>query len=470
MKKLLNFKALMIALGILMFPVLSFASHSAGTAPSVAGIRIEFILFALTLIGVALFHHHTLKVALIGLTAVLLFKFIFADGFNFLHHMLGEISFIEQLSDKEMRQGEWAILLNLFGLLVGFAVLAKHFEDSGVPDLLPKFLPDDWKGPFVLLVFIFILSSFLDNIAAAMIGGTIALIIFNKKVHIGYIAAIVAASNAGGSGSVVGDTTTTMMWIDGVDAFNVFHAYVAAIVAFFVFAIIASIQQDKYQRIQRDSKSDVKIDYVKLLIVALILAMTIITNIFFDFPALGVWIAILIGALIRKTPWGEAKEAVSGSVFLLSLVTIASMMPVEELPDASWQTSLSLGFISAVFDNIPLTKLALDQGHYDWGMLAYAVGFGGSMVWFGSSAGVAITNKFTEARNVGLWVKSAWYIILAYVIGFFALYLTMGWEPASNKQHTEPVIDCKAEKCKAREDAKANFQIETNTQQINSAN
>lgn len=470
MKKLLNLKALFIALGFLMFPVFAFASHSAGSAPSIAGIRIEFLLFALTLVGVALFHHHTLKVALIGLAAVLLFKFIFADGFNLLNHMFGENSIIQQITDKEMRQGEWAILLNLFGLLVGFSVLAKHFEESGIPDLLPKFLPDDWKGPFVLLIFIFILSSFLDNIAAAMIGGTIAIIIFKRRVHIGYIAAIVAASNAGGSGSVVGDTTTTMMWIDGVDAFNVFHAYVAAIVAFFVFAIIASIQQDKYQRIQKDSNLNVKIDYVKLLIVALILAMTIITNVVFDFPALGVWIAILIGALIRKTPWGEAKEAVSGSVFLLSLVTIASMMPVEELPDASWQTSLSLGFISAIFDNIPLTKLALDQGHYDWGMLAYAVGFGGSMIWFGSSAGVAITNKFTEARNVGLWIKNGWYIIIAYVVGFFALYLLMGWEPASNKQHNEPVIECKAEKCKARDDAKANYQIDTLSTEINPAN
>ena len=60
------------------------------------------------------------------------------------------------------------------------------------------------------------LSSFLDNIAAALIGGTMARHVFRGKVHIGYLAAIVAASNAGGSGSVVGDTTTTMMWIDGV--------------------------------------------------------------------------------------------------------------------------------------------------------------------------------------------------------------------------------------------------------------
>ena len=70
-------------------------------------------------------------------------------------------------------------------------------------------------------------------------------------------------------------------------------------------------------------------------------------------------------------------ETVKGSIFLLSLVTCASMMPVERLPIALWQTAMGLGFVSAVFDNIPLTALALKQGGYDWGMLAYAVGFGG---------------------------------------------------------------------------------------------
>jgi Na+/H+ antiporter NhaD/arsenite permease-like protein len=36
-------------------------------------------------------------------------------------------------------------------------------------------------------------------------------------------------------------------------------------------------------------------------------------------------------------------------------------MPVEKLPAASWQTAFGLGFVSAVFDNIPLTALALSR-------------------------------------------------------------------------------------------------------------
>jgi Na+/H+ antiporter NhaD/arsenite permease-like protein len=347
--------------------------------------------------------------------------------------------------DKGLRQGEWGIILNLLGLLLGFAILSKIFEESGVPDVLPRFLPDDWKGPFLLLVFVFILSSFLDNIAAALIGGTIALVVFKKKVHIGYVAAIVAASNAGGSGSVVGDTTTTMMWIDGVSALNVLHGFVAAGTALLFFAWFASHQQDKYQQIQKDADSTAKIDWMKIFNVALILAGAIISNILYDMPALGVWIAIVIGALIRPVPWQEVPGAIKGTIFLLCLVFCASMMPVEELPDASWITALSLGFLSAVFDNIPLTKLCLDQGHYDWGMLAYSVGFGGSMIWFGSSAGVAITNKFPEGRNVVEWVKKGWHVSVAYVIGFFVLFFVMGWEPADNKEHK--IINCPVPGC-----------------------
>jgi Na+/H+ antiporter NhaD/arsenite permease-like protein len=428
---------------ILLCPVAIFASD--GSVPMIGPVRVEFLIFGLILLGVALFHKQTFWVAVTGLAVLLAFKFIFDPAFHLGEHMFGTTPFGEQILDKDLRQGEWGIILNLLGLLLGFAILSKIFEESGVPGALPKFLPNDWKGPALLLVFIFILSSFLDNIAAALIGGTIALVVFKNKVHIGYIAAIVAASNAGGSGSVVGDTTTTMMWIDGVSLLNVVHAYVAAGVALLIVAWFAAHQQDKYQPIQKDADITVKIDWLKILIVALILIGAIISNFVYDMPALGVWIAIVISAVLRPIPWKEVPGSIKGTIFLLCLVMCASMMPVEELPDASWVTALALGFLSAVFDNIPLTKLCLEQGHYDWGMLAYTVGFGGSMIWFGSSAGVAITNKFPEARNVILWLKKGWHVAVAYVLGFFVLYLVMGWEPADNNEHK--IINCPVPGC-----------------------
>ena len=412
-----GFKVLLMVLSFVLLPVLLHAQGSA--VPSIGPIRVEFILFGLTLLGVALFHKHTMWVALTGLVVIMAFKLIFDSGFNTVEHFLGGAH----------EEGEWRILLNLMGLLFGFAILAKHFEESGVPDALPKFLPNDWKGGLVLLFLIMVLSSFLDNIAAAMIGGTIAMVVYKGKVHLGFLAAIVAASNAGGAGSVVGDTTTTLMWIDGVNPVWVLPAFVASIASFLIFGFFGSRQQDRFQKIIKDNVKTITIDKKKIFIVALILAGAIITNYTLDFPAAGVWIAILLGTLFSKTPWYEMKNSFKGTIFLMSLVTCASMMPVEELPPASWQSAFILGFVSAVFDNIPLTKLCLDQGGYDWGMLAYSVGFGGSMIWFGSSAGVALSNMYPEAKNTVNYLKKGWHVAVAYVFGFFVMLGVVGWHP-----------------------------------------
>ena len=101
----------------------------------------------------------------------------------------------------------------------------------------------------------------------------------------------------------------------------------------------------------------------------------------------------------------------------------------ENAPTLYHRVTLGLGFLSAVFDNIPLTALALKQGGYDWGFLAYTVGFGGSMIWFGSSAGVAISNMYPEAKSVGLWLRHGWFVAVSYIVGFFVMLAVVGWNP-----------------------------------------
>ena len=50
------------------------------TSVPVFGVPVDFVLFALTLLGVALFHHHTLRVALAGLATITLFKILFTGS------------------------------------------------------------------------------------------------------------------------------------------------------------------------------------------------------------------------------------------------------------------------------------------------------------------------------------------------------------------------------------------------------
>ena len=394
------------------------------------GIPIEFILFGATLLGVALFHHQTLYVAVGGMLVITVYKLGFA-GFSEGAGFTGLLAHFVH---------EWVTLANLLGLLVGFALLSDHFEKSQVPDVLPKFLPDDWKGGFVLLILVFVLSSFLDNIAAAIIGATIAKTVFRHKVHIGYVAAIVAASNAGGSGSVVGDTTTTMMWLAGISPLAVFPAYIAALVALIVCGIPAALQQHKHQPILKHERRGHHVEWTRLGIVVVILVAAIAMNVYanqsmgplaskFPWIGLAVWVAILVAAPLRAPNWALVPGAAMGALFLLSLVFAASMMPVDHLPPASWQSAFALGFVSAVFDNIPLTALAIHQGGFDWGMLAYSVGFGGSMLWFGSSAGVAVSGMFDGAKSAGAWLRGGWHVVLAYVVGFFVMLALWGWHP-----------------------------------------
>ena len=66
-------------------------------------------------------------------------------------------------------------------------------------------------------------------------------------------------------------------------------------------------------------------------------------------------------------------------------------------------------------------------------------GFGGSMIWFGSSAGVALSNMYPEAKSVGQWLKHGWFIAVAYVIGFFVLLAVLGWHPNERHKGQVPV-------------------------------
>jgi Na+/H+ antiporter NhaD/arsenite permease-like protein len=390
----------------------------------------EFLLFGATLLGVAAFHHHTLKVALAGLAATLAYKLGisgFAEG-------PGLVGLSGHLGHH------WVELANLGLLLLGFAMLSRHFEESKVPELVPRILPVGHRGGLVLLGIVFVLSAFLDNIAGALIGATLAGHVYDKKVHVGFLAAIVAASIAGGAGSVVGDTTTTMIWIAGHSPLAVAEAAIGALAAFTVFAIPAVRAQQRFAPMVAPVAAASPVDWARIGIVALMLVCAVGANVAAGvfMPALShavpiiglaLWLALLAGALLRRPDWSILPEAAKGTLFLLALVLAASLMPVQQLPAASIASTLGLGFLSAVFDNIPLTALALEQGGYDWGFLAYAVGFGGSMLWFGSSAGVAVANIFPEARSVMAWLRAAWWMPIAYLTGFAMMLFTIGWHP-----------------------------------------
>jgi len=391
---------------------------------------VEFYLFGLMLLGVAVLPRRALAVGLVGLAAIVGYEAL-VSGFP---TGSGAAALGRHLAH------EWVTFANLFLLLVGFAVLSNQFEQSNLPDHLPNLLPDDWTGGLALLGIVFVLSAFLDNIAAAVLGGVMARHVYRGRVSVGFLAAIVASANAGGAGSVIGDTTTTLMWLRGVSPLTLVSAYAAALPAFAVVGLAGAWQQQRFQPILARDEEGHPLQWRRIWIVAAILAAAVAANVAANSSSggeaaapwlgLALWGAILSTSLIAKPDWSVTRDGTKGAVFLVTLVAAASLMPVGDLPDPSWASAFALGLLSALFDNIPLTALALRQGGYDWALLAYAVGFGGSMLWFGSSAGVAITNLYPEGRSLAAWLKQGWFVPVAYVVGFFALLLALGWRPS----------------------------------------
>jgi Na+/H+ antiporter NhaD/arsenite permease-like protein len=396
---------------------------------NILGVPFEFVLFAITLLGVATFHRRTFTVALVGLSVIVTYL-----SLNDLEDGAGVIRIAHHVLSERVE------LINLFLLLTGFALIAKKFERSGLPDAIPNILPGGWLGALVLLAIVFMLSAVLDNIAGALVGATIARHVFADKVHIAYLAAIVAASNAGGAGSVIGDTTTTMMWIAGISPLSVLHAFAGSAAAFAVFAPFAAVAQHRLSPVQKSGLATATVDWARVAIVVFALSAAVTANVvatlfvpevLHGWPVLGmtIWGAMLLASLIRAPDLKIVAPAAKGACFLLALVIAASLMPVETLPAPSAQVAFALGAVSSVFDNIPLTAMAIDQGGHDWGVLAYAVGFGGSMIWFGSSAGVAVANLFPEAKSTLAWLRAGWPIVLGYAVGFAVLLVTFGWRP-----------------------------------------
>lgn len=394
-------------------------------------VPVEFGLFGLMLLGIAIFHKRSLDISLAGLLLIVAYEALF----SVFPTGSGAGALLRHL------EREWVTVTNLLLLLVGFELLSNHFEQSNVPDHLPRVLPDDWTGGLALLAIVFVLSGFLDNIAAAVFGGVMARHVYQGRVCVGFLAAIVASANAGGAGSVIGDTTTTIMWLNGISPIDVLPAYLPSVVAFAIFGPLGAWRQHRAHPILADNLPDcAPIYWKRIWVVAAILATAVAANVLANIlsegeetvPWLGMtlWAAILLLSPICKPDWSKMRPALKGTFFLIALVLAASLMPVKTLPDPSWQSTFGLGLLSSVFDNIPLTVIALEQRGYDWALLAYAVGFGGSMVWFGSSAGVAITNDFPEGRSVKAWLTQGWFVPVAYVIAFGAMLVFVGWRPS----------------------------------------
>lgn len=416
------------------------------------------VMFVAMLVGLLLLHHHKLWVVIAGFL-VIGATFVWGHGWT-----EEGVSLSEGLTEFAHHFSEWHrfhLLYNLTLMLPGFALVAHYFEHSGASQGIAKMLRKD----ALVLWAVFWLSMILDNIAAAMIGGTILLAMYGKgRVPFPMLIGIICASNLGGAGSPVGDTTTVMMFVSQdpkIGVLEIMTAFVATIPAQLLLVawaarsgqgIMPTTGIPELPTEAREEYDDRHLgeDNVRALeegthekrvnwrwILPLLGIPGLVVGNLLDQPGFGLWAGVLLGVLLgwirfeRKAAW----SALPNTAFLVLLVATAEMLPLHEVKPylealTRDQIAILMGLLSAWFDNIPLTAICLSLKDFDWGLLAYCAGFGGSAMWFGSSAGVALGLLFKEVYDTKRWIKPFFVVTGIYLAGvacYMAAFHGLPW-------------------------------------------
>lgn len=386
-------------------------------------VPMEFVIYAMMLLGIATFTRDNITVATFGFMGILIYKLTYNPNFELLERLMGVNNIYEQIIEGDFRFKEWFVVFNLLGIFLGLPIMASHFMKSKLVDVIIPSLRQDWTTPLLLLIVVFVLSVLINDITATLIGVVAAIIMFSGKLHIGYVVAIVATANIGGIGNISDVLPNNIISSLGVTTKDILLAYIGGFVAFVVFAPISAIAQYKKEALViPEANHRIFINSKHLIATILIIGISIITKYTLNSSAIGVWVGIAISTCFVQTDWKVFERTIPCSVFLMLLIFAAGLMPVDELPQASTVTTFALGLVSSFFNNIPLMKLALEQEGYNLPLLIYSINLGGSLLWFGSAAGIAISNIATEARAVSRWVYYGWFVVLAYIIGFLSLY------------------------------------------------
>lgn len=318
----------------------------------------------------------------------------------------------------------------------------------------------------------FFLSPIADNLTTALVMGTVVLSTLgkNKKVAAGTLVSVVIAANAGGVFSPFGDITTLMIWQKGAVRFGQFFAlFVPALVNWIVPAVIISFTLPKKQSDVSNGIADVRKG--GYFVVGLFFA-TIGTTVFLDHvlrlpPFLGMMMGL--GALNLYGYFLNGKEArlfAKASMASTSSHETDVRWPIRKpfdifgiLEKVEWDTLLffygimlcvggvsaigyleglskflyadlgstianvSIGLLSAIVDNIPLTFAVLtmnpDMNLGQWLLITLTAGVGGSLLSIGSAAGVALMGIGRGVYTFSAHLRWMWAILLGFVASIF---------------------------------------------------
>lgn len=307
----------------------------------------------------------------------------------------------------------------------------------------------------------FFLSPVADNLTTALIIGAVVMAVGKdspKFIGLTCISVVVAA-NAGGAFSPFGDITTLMVWQSGkATFFEFFDLFLPAVVTFLIPALIIS----RYIPNGLPPRSEVQIKVkrfgfftVFLFVLTITLAVTF-ENILGLPPYLGMMFGLsllFLSIYFSQKIVPEDHEDRDFNVFselaipewdtLLfffgvmycvgALGFLGYLSAASDIMYGEWgptNANIAAGIISAIIDNIPIMFAILtmepEMSHFQWLLITFTAGVGGSLLAVGSAAGVALMGVAKEHYTFMSHLKWSWAIALGYAAGIYVHFLVNG--------------------------------------------
>ncbi|WP_310439457.1 sodium:proton antiporter NhaD [Sulfuricurvum sp.] len=303
----------------------------------------------------------------------------------------------------------------------------------------------------------FFISPVADNLTTALILSTVLLTIDNKTKEFLVPGAInvVVAANAGGAWSPFGDITTLMVWAAEKGAFTDFlYLFPAAFIGWLITAaLLVRYVPDIDPNKDGDPEAAAKIEILKggkviIAFGALTIALAVAGKQVLHLPPMwGMLFGLAILQLYMyflKTKHNvdvsifQAMSKVENNTLLFFFGILAAVGALHFMGFLTYAAKLyemfdptvvniGVGFLSAIVDNVPVMSAVLKANpaidHAQWMLVTMTAGIGGSLISFGSAAGVGVMGKMHGIYTFASHIKLAWTVLVGYIVSVAVWYV-----------------------------------------------
>jgi Na+/H+ antiporter NhaD/arsenite permease-like protein len=304
----------------------------------------------------------------------------------------------------------------------------------------------------------FFLSPIADNLTTALILSTVLITIekTRKDFLVPGAINIVVAANAGGAWSPFGDITTLMAWTAGKGSFTDFmFLFPASVLGYLTTAIILAkfvpnevpdfdVSTEKKPEMSAGSK-------VVMGLGVFTIFCAVMSHQVLHLPAM--WGMMFGLSLLKIYSYGLKKKygsdhfnifhsmakienntlmfffgilAAVGALYFIGWLALAAVVYDPNVLGPTW-SNIGVGFLSAIVDNVPVMSAVLkaspEMGLDQWMLVTLTAGVGGSLISFGSAAGVGVMGKLHGIYTFGAHMKYSWTILIGYIVSVSVWYL-----------------------------------------------